>query len=68
MARDLSRGGRRTGRRSRKPYAWERGLVPSSIPAGEQTRHCKACRAEALAKELKYGYCGNCWSPAEPAD
>ncbi|MFJ5635180.1 hypothetical protein ACIQF5_21410 [Streptomyces goshikiensis] len=64
MAPDLSRGGRRRGRPpgKRKKYAREEGLVPSSIPAQERLRRCKACRTEAPAKDLRYGYCTGCWS------
>jgi hypothetical protein len=50
--------------RGRRPDAWERGLVPSSIPAGEQKKKCLECRAEHQAKQLKSGYCPTCWTPA----
>jgi hypothetical protein len=47
--------------RSRKPYAWERGIVPSSIPAGERMKKCAGCKVEAVSRALKYGYCAACW-------
>ncbi|MGW1917730.1 hypothetical protein ACWCQS_45575 [Streptomyces sp. NPDC002076] len=64
MARDLTHGGRRSGRPpgKRKRYAWERGVVPSSVAPGERPKQCKGCSTEALAKELRYGYCAQCWS------
>lgn len=62
-------GGRKASppkRRSRKPYAWERGLVASPIPPGERPKRCSACGTESLAKDLRYGYCASCWSPDTP--
>ncbi|MEU1729428.1 hypothetical protein [Nonomuraea sp. NPDC005692] len=64
MARDMTHGGRRTGRPpgKRKQYARERGQVPSSIPPDQRRKLCKACRVEKLAGELRLGYCADCWS------
>jgi hypothetical protein len=64
MARDLTHGGRRRGRPpgKRKKHVREQGLVPSSLAPGDRPKRCKACRADALAKELKYGYCARCWA------
>ncbi|MEU0520101.1 hypothetical protein [Streptosporangium sp. NPDC006007] len=44
MARDMTHGGRKPG--NRKPYAWERGLVKSTIPTAERPRKCKSCWTE----------------------
>jgi len=45
----------------RKPYAWERSIVKSSIPAGEQMVACATCRVEWQRKEMRLGYCPSCW-------
>lgn len=68
MARDMTHGGRRRGRPpgKRKPYAWERGLVKSSIPEAEQPAKCKACQASTAKGKLRYGYCAGCWSSEQP--
>lgn len=66
----MTHGGRRTGRKpgSRKAYAWERGVVKSTIPAAEQPRKCKGCFADTTAGKLRYGYCSACWKPSPPED
>ncbi|MEU9886794.1 hypothetical protein [Sphaerisporangium sp. NPDC051011] len=64
MARDMTRNGQRTGRKpgNRKKYAWERGIVPSSIPKAEQPTKCKGCQTDTVKGKLRYGYCSNCWT------
>lgn len=49
--------------RKRKEYAWERGVVKSSVPAGEQKTKCSGCGSVHQTKALRFGYCSACWSP-----
>lgn len=49
--------------RRHKPYAWERGRVPSETPPGERLRKCLACKTERKARHLRLGYCPSCWNP-----
>ncbi|MGI5490328.1 hypothetical protein [Microtetraspora malaysiensis] len=62
--RAMTHNGQRTGRKpgNRKPYAWERKLVKSSVPAAEQPAKCKACETETTKGKLRLGYCSNYWS------
>lgn len=50
------------GRRRRKPYAWERGLVKSSVPAKKQQAKCMGCAKQTVKGALRMGYCSDCWA------
>lgn len=49
--------------RKRKLYAWERGIVKSSLPPGDVPKRCGGCGTTHPAKALRHGYCSTCWTP-----